>query len=71
MCACMCVLGKMGMWAPLNSHGKPRLSGDVINGTAGAVFLKVRHSSPRLMFSMPVGRLFFPKINPSAICIPQ
>ena len=41
---------------------RPSVSRDMMNGTAGAVFTKVRQSSPRLMFSMPVGR--FSKIKP-------
>lgn len=72
MCAHVCACWeKRRHEPPPSSHSQPRLSGDVINGTAGAVFPKVRHSSPKLMFSAPVGRFFFfSKINPSATCVP-
>ena len=72
MCAHVCTCqgnGDMSFsWA---LTGRPGFSRDVMNRAAGAVFAKVRHSSPRLMFSTPVGRFFFSNINPSATYIPQ
>jgi hypothetical protein len=60
VCMCMPVLGEMDPWVSPALTARPAFPGSVMSGAAGAVSTKVRHPSPRLMLSAPVGRFFFP-----------
>lgn len=59
VCARVCVLGKWRRELRRHRPGEPPLPRGRKEWNRGSCLTKVRHSSPRLMLSAPVGRLVF------------